>query len=204
MIKFSDPIDQQRYDAGFKFMPQDRFLAGPFNPNSIGLPSLGVSGAMPTGNFGIARLNPNINVGPNVPITGEEDDEFNIDRTDNFGINSFADLMQSGFFNSPANIGFNTFGLPGAILGTIGSQAYDNFQNQYTDILGRLNKQTKQAILEDYRDSEEGQQSAQDYADLQAEIGQTRDAPGGNGGNNSGGDLDSGGREGYGGGGQYG
>ena len=27
MIKFSDPIDQQRYDAGFKFMPQDRFLA---------------------------------------------------------------------------------------------------------------------------------------------------------------------------------
>ena len=64
MIKFSDPIDQQRYDAGFKFMPQDRFLAGPFNPKSIdmtgsGLTSLGVSGAIPTGRFGIPRvLNP--------------------------------------------------------------------------------------------------------------------------------------------------
>tara|TARA_R100000995_G_scaffold56570_1_gene27986 strand:+ start:193 stop:816 length:624 start_codon:yes stop_codon:yes gene_type:complete len=203
-----DPIDQNIRNQGFNFVPFDRTLAERFQPNTLdmsgsGLSSFGTPGSIPTGRFGI--VNPNINVGPNVPFGGEDEDEeeLNLNRTDNLGINSFTDLTQSGFFGSPTSIGFNLFGIPGALLGTLGAKALDNYNNQYTDIFGNLNKQTKDAILEDYRDSPEGIESAKDYADLQQEIGQTRDAPGGDGGNNSGGGLDSGGREGYGGGGQY-
>jgi len=187
-----DPTDQNIRDQGFNFVPFDRYLADSFQPKTLdmsGIQSLGVSGSIPSGRFGI--VNPNINV------SGDGDDEENeLDRTNNFGINSFSDLMQSGFYNNPATIGFNTFGLPGAILGTIGAKAFDNFSNQYTDVLGNLNKQTKQAILEDYRDSPEGQKSAKDYADLQKEIGQSLHGDNDGGGNSG---KDDGGEGGYGG-----
>ena len=127
MIKFSDPIDQQRYDAGFKFMPQDRFLAGPFNPKSIdmtgsGLTSLGVSGAMPTGRFGIPRvLNPfadgdggGITSGP--ADTSGFDYEFDalgaIDNPDNVGLTE----EEQEALDNVQNVGFT----PGQAFGAFG------------------------------------------------------------------------------------
>ena len=128
MIKFSDPIDQQRYDAGFKFMPQDRFLAGPFNPKSIdmtgsGLTSLGVSGAMPTGRFGIPRvLNPfaegdgggGTTTGP--ADTSGFDYEFDalgaIDNPDNVGLTE----EEQEALDNVQNVGFT----PGQAFGAFG------------------------------------------------------------------------------------
>jgi len=143
-----DPTDQRIRDQGFNFVPFDRYLADSFQPKTLdmsGIQSLGVSGSIPSGRFGI--VNPNINVGPNVPIGGDGDNEDDdIDRTNNLGINSFSDLMSSGFTMNPASIGFNMFGLPGAIFGTLGAKAISNIQDQYKDVFGRLNKQTKAAI----------------------------------------------------------
>jgi hypothetical protein len=123
-------------------------------------------------------------------MSGAGQDDGDIDRTNNLGITSLSDL--AGFISTPGMVGFQLAGIPGALIGKGLGQVFDNFQNQYTDILGRLNKKTKDAILRDFRDSPEGRKSAKDFSDLQAEIGRTRDAPGGNGGNNSGGGSTSG------------
>ena len=79
------------------------------------------------------------------------DDDNDIDRSENLGINSLSDL--SGMISTPGIIGGVLAGIPGAIIGRGLGKLYDNYQNQYTDIFGRVNQATKAAIArENLRD----------------------------------------------------
>jgi hypothetical protein len=81
---------------------------------------------------------------------GRDDDE-DIDRTNNLGINSLSDL--TGMISTPGIIGGVLAGIPGAIIGRGLGNLYDNYQNQYTDIFGRVNQATQAAIArENLRD----------------------------------------------------
>ena len=192
MIPFYSLADQEIYNKGLSFIPQERFRLA--DPSFGSIPSASSSdGIMSVVDRNRAALN-QAALRQALPrpfiMGGAGQDDGDIDRTNNLGITSLSDL--AGFISTPGMVGFQLAGIPGALIGRGLGQVFDNFQNQYTDILGRLNKKTKAAILKDFRDSPEGQKSAKDFSDLQAEIGRTRDAPGGNGGNNSGGGSTSG------------
>ena len=192
MIPFYSLADQEIYNKGLSFIPQERFRLA--DPSFGSIPSASSSdGIMSVVDRNRAALN-QAALRQALPrpfiMGGAGQDDGDIDRTNNLGITSLSDL--AGFISTPGIIGGTIAGLPGALIGRGLGQIFDNFQNQYTDILGRLNKKTKAAILQDFRDSPEGRKSAKDFSDLQAEIGRTRDAPGGNGGNNSGGGSTSG------------
>jgi len=82
---------------------------------------------------------------------GEGRDDEDIDRTNNLGINSLSDLRD--YVSTPGIIGGVLAGIPGAIIGRGLGKLYDNYQNQYTDIFGRVNQATKAAIArENLRD----------------------------------------------------
>ena len=192
MIPFYSLADQEIYNKGLSFIPQERFRLA--DPSFGSIPSASSSdGIMSVVDRNRAALN-QAALRQALPkpfmMGGAGQDDGDIDRTNNLGITSLSDL--AGFISTPGIIGGTIAGLPGALIGRGLGQIFDNFQNQYTDILGRLNKKTKAAILQDFRDSPEGRKSAKAFSDLQAEIGRTRDAPGGNGGNNSGGGSTSG------------
>ncbi len=192
MIPFYSLADQEIYNKGLSFIPQERFRLA--DPSFGSIPSASSSdGIMSVVDRNRAALN-QAALRQALPrpfiMGGAGQDDGDIDRTNNLGITSLSDL--AGFISTPGMVGFQLAGIPGALIGRGLGQVFDNFQNQYTDILGRLNKKTKAAILQDFRDSPEGRKSAKAFSDLQAEIGRTRDAPGGNGGNNSGGGSTSG------------
>ena len=192
MIPFYSLADQEIYNKGLSFIPQERFRLA--DPSFGSIPSASSSdGIMSVVDRNRAALN-QAALRQALPrpfiMGGAGQDDGDIDRTNNLGITSLSDL--AGFISTPGMVGFQLAGIPGALIGRGLGQVFDNFQNQYTDILGRLNKKTKDAILKDFRDSPEGRKSAKAFSDLQAEIGRTRDAPGGNGGNNSGGGSTSG------------
>ena len=192
MIPFYSLADQEIYNKGLSFIPQERFRLA--DPSFGSIPSASSSdGIMSVVDRNRAALN-QAALRQALPspfiMGGAGQDDGDIDRTNNLGITSLSDL--AGFISTPGMVGFQLAGIPGALIGRGLGQVFDNFQNQYTDVFGRLNKKTKAAILKDFRDSPEGQKSAKDFSDLQAEIGRTRDAPGGNGGNNSGGGSTSG------------
>ena len=140
-VSFYNPGDQAIYDSGLSFIPQSQFRLG--NPRML----------MPGG---IADTDVAANVlRPPVPFipsnTGgdgfRDDDDDEIDRSNNLGINSFSDL--TGFISTPGMIGGVIGGIPGAILGRTLGAAFNNFNNQYTDVFGRLNRDTLGAINKD-------------------------------------------------------
>ena len=140
-VSFYNPGDQAIYDSGLSFIPQSQFRLG--NPRML----------MPGG---IADTDVAANVlRPPVPFiprnTGgdgfRDDDDDEIDRSNNLGINSFSDL--TGFVSTPGMIGGVIGGIPGAILGRTLGAAFNNFNNQYTDVFGRLNRDTLGAINRD-------------------------------------------------------
>ena len=86
------------------------------------------------------------------------DDDNDIDRSENLGINSLSDL--SGMISTPGIIGGVLAGIPGAIIGRGLGKLYENFQNPYTNIMGNLNQQTRDAIDAQGRDSAPGRGDA--------------------------------------------
>ena len=73
-----------------------------------------------------------------------QDNNEDIDRSENLGINSFSDFRD--LVSTPGMIGGLIGGIPGAIIGRGLGNLYDNYQNQYTDIFGRVNQATQAAI----------------------------------------------------------
>jgi len=86
------------------------------------------------------------------------DDDNDIDRSENLGINSLSDL--SGMISTPGIIGGVLAGIPGAIIGRGLGKLYENFQNPYTNIMGNLNQQTRDAIDAQGKDSAPGRGDA--------------------------------------------
>ena len=165
-VSFYNPGDQAIYDSGLSFIPQSQFRLG--NPRML----------MPGG---IADTDVAANVlRPPVPFiprnTGgdgfRDDDDDEIDRSNNLGINSFSDL--AGFVSTPGMIGGIVGGIPGAILGRTLGQAFNNFNNPYTDVFGRLNKKTIEAIQKDYDQSKEAKAARDAFAEVQKEAFQAR------------------------------
>ena len=157
MIPFYNLADQEIYRRGLSFIPQERFrLADPFfgvTPNISSSPS----GLMSIVDRNRAALN-QAALRQASPMSfimggeqGREDDD--IDRTDNLGITSLADLRGAITSNIPGTIGFNVAGIPGALIGKTLGQAFENIRNPYTDVFGRLNAKTRTAIQKDFRDS---------------------------------------------------
>ena len=156
MIKFSDPIDQQRYDAGFKFMPQDRFLAGPFNPKSIdmsgsGLSSFGMQGSIPTGRFGLPVLFPGRDGSDGGGTTTGPADTSGFDyETDAYGVKDFT-ASQKGLTEEEdeALDNLTNPGLTKGMIGTIGLTAL-GFLNPFTAMFSLKRAKDKQtAALEE-------------------------------------------------------
>ena len=92
---------------------------------------------------------------------GDDDDDT---TTGTLGSGKF-DL---GTFAKVAGFAFNPIG---AILGLLGTKAYQNYKNPYTNITGGLNKATKDAI-----ENERGDPSAGDYGNPGGTSGAMTDA----------------------------
>jgi len=90
---------------------------------------------------------------------GEGRDEDNdIDRSENLGINSLSDL--TGMISTPGIIGGVLAGIPGALIGRGITGLIENITNPYTNALGGLNKDTRDAIDAQGRDSAPGRDDA--------------------------------------------
>ena len=173
-VSFYNPGDQAIYDSGLSFIPQSQFRLG--NPRML----------MPGG---IADTDVAANVlRPPVPFiprnTGgdgfRDDDDDEIDRSNNLGINSFSDL--AGFVSTPGMIGGVIGGIPGAILGRTLGQAFNNFNNPYTDVFGRINQKTLEAIQKDYEQSKEARAAREAFATTQRNAFRSRHGQEGSGG----------------------
>ena len=153
MIPFYSLADQEIYNRGLSFIPQERFrLADPFfgvTPNISGSPS----GLMSIVDRNRAALRQEAlrQASPMAFIMGGEqgrEDDPN-DITENLGITSLADLRGAITSNLPGTIGGIIGGIPGALIGKTLGQAFENIRNPYTDVFGRLNARTKTAIQKD-------------------------------------------------------
>ena len=141
-VSFYNPGDQAIYDSGLSFIPQSQFRLG--NPRIL------MPGGIADTDVAANVLRPPVpfiprNTGGGDGFRNDDDDE--IDRSNNLGINSFSDL--TGFISTPGMIGGVIGGIPGAILGRTLGAAFNNFNNQYTDVFGRLNRDTLGAINRD-------------------------------------------------------
>ena len=153
MIPFYSLADQEIYNRGLSFIPQERFrLADPFfgvTPNISSSPS----GLMSIVDRNRAALNQAAlrQASPMAFMMGGEQggEDDDIDRTNNLGITSIADLRGAITSNLPGTIGGIIGGIPGALIGRTLGQAVENIRNPYTDVFGRLNARTKTAIQKD-------------------------------------------------------
>jgi len=118
---------------------------------------------------------------------GREDDT--IDTTNNAGINSLSDL--TNYVSTPGIIGGVLAGIPGAIIGRGLGKLYDNYQNQYTDIFGRVNQATQAAIArENLKDLQDRMDRGE--VDFSGGISAAQDAARGGYAGGRGGDHDGG------------
>ena len=173
-IGFFNPADQAIYDSGLSFIPQSQFR--------LADPRMLTPGGIADTDVAANTMPPPIFFRPPVDRDGDGfiDDDDEIDRSNNAGINSFSDL--TGYVSTPGIVGGLIGGIPGALLGRTLGQAFNNFNNPYTDIFGRLNKKTKTAIEKDYRNSPEGRAAISAFADIQNQIGRARHGQEGSGG----------------------
>jgi hypothetical protein len=175
-INFYNPGDQAIYDSGLSFIPQSQFRLG--NPRML----------MPGG---IADTDVAANVlRPPVPFipsnTGgaafRDDDDDEIDRSNNLGINSLRDAFGTITSNLPGTIGFNLAGIPGFAIGSLIGRGFSNIGNQYTDVFGRINQRTLDAIKKDYDRSQEARAAREAFATTQRNAFRSRHGQEGSGG----------------------
>tara|TARA_R100000995_G_scaffold48674_1_gene23357 strand:- start:312 stop:935 length:624 start_codon:yes stop_codon:yes gene_type:complete len=146
MIPFYNLADQEIYNRGLSFIPQERFrLADPSfgsNLNATGIESIIDRNRAALNQAALNQASPTAFM-----MRGDQNNEDDIDRTNNLGITSLSDL--TGFISTPGIIGGTIAGLPGAIIGRTLGQLFENIRDPYKDIFGRLNKQTLGAINRD-------------------------------------------------------
>ena len=173
-IGFFNPADQAIYDSGLSFIPQSQFR--------LADPRMLTPGGIADTDVATNTMPPPIFFRPPVDRDGDGfiDDDDEIDRSNNAGINSFSDL--AGAISTPGIVGGLIGGIPGALLGRTLGQAFNNFNNPYTDIFGRINQKTKTAIEKDHRSSPEGRAAVSAFADIQNQIGRARHGQEGSGG----------------------
>lgn len=141
-VNFYNPGDQAIYDSGLSFIPQSQFR--------LGDPRMLTAGGITNTEAAANMLAPPMPFIPPMDRGGDgfmDDDDDEIDRSNNAGINSFSDF--TGAISIPGMIGGVIGGIPGAILGRTLGSAFNNFNNQYTDVFGRLNRDTLGAINRD-------------------------------------------------------
>ena len=146
MIPFYNLADQEIYNRGLSFIPQERFrLADPSfgsNLNPTGIESIIDRNRAALNQAALRQASPTAFM-----ISGNQNNEDDIDRTNNLGITSLADFKD--FVSVPGIIGSTIAGIPGAIIGRTLGQLFENIRDPYKDIFGRLNKQTLGAINRD-------------------------------------------------------
>ena len=147
-----DPIDQNIRDQGFNFVPFDRYLDGPFQPNTLdmsgsGLASFGTPESIPTGRFGLPVLVPGGDGTGGSTTTGPADTsgfdyEFDalgaIDNPDNVGLTEEEQEALDNVQN------------PGFTKGQIGSLGIQGVFNPFGAIINayRTKKKNEAAAIE--------------------------------------------------------
>ena len=174
-VSFYNPGDQAIYDSGLSFIPQSQFRLG--NPRML------MPGGIADTDVAANVLRPPV---PFIPSNtggaafGDDDDE--IDRSNNLGINSLKDTFGAITSNLPGTIGFNLAGIPGFAIGSLIGRGFSNIGNQYTDVFGRINQKTLDAIKKDYDRSQEARAAREAFATTQRNAFRSRHGQEGSGG----------------------
>ena len=166
---FYSAKDQAIYDAGDKFVPQTKYLQSDYIPTS-GISYEGDGSPVSYANSGIMTQAPastgyipQNNGGGGEKDSDDDDDDKN---TNNAGLTGWDAVKAAGYF-AVNPIGYVASRAIGSLV--------DNYNNQYTNILGGLNRDTRDAID---RDNER----ENNQADQDADSG----TPGGNYGEDQG------------------
>ena len=145
-----DPIDQNIRDQGFNFVPFDRYLDGPFQPNTLamsgsGLSSFGTPESIPTGRFGLPVLFPGRDGTDGSTTTGPVDQ--GLTTADFAPDQSMTGTMGMTEEEQEAINNMNNPGFTGKQLGMIGLQS---FFNPFGAIINafRTKKKNEAAALE--------------------------------------------------------
>ena len=152
---FYNQADRELYAGGLQFLPQEQYRLG--LGTNTGQPNmLDISGSsLPTGimtqaNTSVAPYPYSItgDGGGGPPGPDDDDDDEDTSAKGRFGLGTLASVL--GFVTNP--IGF--------IAGKVAKKGYDNYKNPYKNVFGGLNKDTRDAIDRQGRDSAPGRDDA--------------------------------------------